>query len=196
MRRMMIALTGALLAAGLLSTVALQAQAQSAELSVLDRNKATVTQFVDGDLIQLKIKLPSRAPQPTRLTFAMDQATTPIAECTVPANGESCETAPLASLGWAWDKDGQPRRERTIRALADGTAVATAQVRISPRPVVLAHGFIGSADAWSAYLGPDGFLGQRGYPHKARSSWSSHDEASARRLWEVSEELTGAKYSI
>jgi pimeloyl-ACP methyl ester carboxylesterase len=155
---MMIALTGALLAAGLLSTVALQAQAQSAELSVLDRNKTTVTQFVDGDLIQLKIKLPSRTPQPTRLTFAMDQATTSIAECTVPVNGESCETEPLTSLGWAWDKGGQPRRERTIRALTGNTAVATVQVRVSPRPVILAHGFIGSADAWSAYLGPNGFL--------------------------------------
>jgi hypothetical protein len=83
---MMIALTGALLAAGLLSTVALQAQAQSAELSVLDRNKATVTQFVDGDLIQLKIKLPSRLCNDS-LTFAMDQAN-PIAECTVPVTGE------------------------------------------------------------------------------------------------------------
>lgn len=46
------------------------------------------------------------------------------------------------------------------------------------------------------YIGPDGFLGQRGYPHKARSSARSHNEATAQRLWEVSEELTGVEYGI
>ncbi len=46
------------------------------------------------------------------------------------------------------------------------------------------------------YVGPDGFLGQHGYPHLARSSKSSHNEALARRLWEVSEKLTGIEYDI
>ena len=46
------------------------------------------------------------------------------------------------------------------------------------------------------YIGPDGFLGQRGYPHKARSSKRSHDEGTAQRLWEVSEELSGVAYQI
>jgi NAD(P)-dependent dehydrogenase (short-subunit alcohol dehydrogenase family) len=46
------------------------------------------------------------------------------------------------------------------------------------------------------YVGPDGFLAQRGYPHLARSSQRSHDEATAERLWKVSEELTGVEYDI
>ena len=46
------------------------------------------------------------------------------------------------------------------------------------------------------YIGPDGFLGQHGYPHKARSSKGSHNEATAEHLWDVSEELTGVKYDI
>lgn len=46
------------------------------------------------------------------------------------------------------------------------------------------------------YTGPDGFLGQRGYPHKARSSPGSHNEAAARQLWQVSEGLTGVEYDI
>ena len=46
------------------------------------------------------------------------------------------------------------------------------------------------------YIGPDGFLGQHGYPHKARSSRSSHDEKTADRLWKVSEQLTGVTYDI
>lgn len=44
------------------------------------------------------------------------------------------------------------------------------------------------------YIGPDGFLAQRGYPHHARSSPRSHDQELARRLWEVSEELTQIYY--
>jgi NAD(P)-dependent dehydrogenase (short-subunit alcohol dehydrogenase family) len=46
------------------------------------------------------------------------------------------------------------------------------------------------------YIGPDGFLGQRGYPHKARSSGRSHDQDTAQRLWEVSKELTGIQFDL
>jgi len=46
------------------------------------------------------------------------------------------------------------------------------------------------------YIGPDGFLGQRGYPHSARSSKRSRDEGTAKRLWEVSEELSGVEVEI
>jgi NAD(P)-dependent dehydrogenase (short-subunit alcohol dehydrogenase family) len=46
------------------------------------------------------------------------------------------------------------------------------------------------------YIGPDGFLGQRGYPHKTWSSPSSHSLETARRLWEISEQLTGIQLSL
>jgi NAD(P)-dependent dehydrogenase (short-subunit alcohol dehydrogenase family) len=46
------------------------------------------------------------------------------------------------------------------------------------------------------YIGPDGFLGQRGYPHKARSSRRSYDAETAQKLWEVSEELTGSRFEL
>jgi NAD(P)-dependent dehydrogenase (short-subunit alcohol dehydrogenase family) len=46
------------------------------------------------------------------------------------------------------------------------------------------------------YIGPDGFLGQRGYPHKARSSRASYDLEAAKRLWEISEEITGVSYEL
>jgi NAD(P)-dependent dehydrogenase (short-subunit alcohol dehydrogenase family) len=46
------------------------------------------------------------------------------------------------------------------------------------------------------YLSPDGFLGQRGYPYVGFSSPLSHNQALARRLWQVSEELSGVKYDI
>jgi NAD(P)-dependent dehydrogenase (short-subunit alcohol dehydrogenase family) len=42
------------------------------------------------------------------------------------------------------------------------------------------------------YFGPDGFAEQRGYPKVVASSAASHDTDAQRRLWTVSEELTGA----
>ena len=41
------------------------------------------------------------------------------------------------------------------------------------------------------YVGPDGFMEQRGHPEVVRPSDAARDEEVARRLWEVSEELTG-----
>ncbi|MCW2685483.1 MAG: putative oxidoreductase [Mycobacterium sp.] len=46
------------------------------------------------------------------------------------------------------------------------------------------------------YYGPDGFGQQRGYPKLVASSDQSHDAALQRRLWAVSEELTGVVYPI
>jgi NAD(P)-dependent dehydrogenase (short-subunit alcohol dehydrogenase family) len=45
-----------------------------------------------------------------------------------------------------------------------------------------------------AFVGPDGFLEQRGHPKLVSARRAAHDEAVARRLWEVSEELTGVRY--
>lgn len=44
------------------------------------------------------------------------------------------------------------------------------------------------------YIGPKG--GMRGYPAKAMSNNKSYDEALAKRLWKVSEELTGVVYEF
>jgi NAD(P)-dependent dehydrogenase (short-subunit alcohol dehydrogenase family) len=44
------------------------------------------------------------------------------------------------------------------------------------------------------YVGPDGFMENRGHPKKVRSTARSHDAESARRLWELSEKLTGVRY--
>lgn len=48
-----------------------------------------------------------------------------------------------------------------------------------------------------SYIGPDGFMQQRGKRATVvGSTRASRDEAVAKRLWEVSEELTGVKYSL
>lgn len=44
------------------------------------------------------------------------------------------------------------------------------------------------------YIGPDGKNEQKGYPHKADRSQFAKNTADAKRLWEVSEKLTGISY--
>jgi NAD(P)-dependent dehydrogenase (short-subunit alcohol dehydrogenase family) len=44
------------------------------------------------------------------------------------------------------------------------------------------------------YYGPNGFMGMRGGPERQRSSERSYDRGTARRLWSVSEDLTGVAY--
>ncbi|SOX51988.1 short chain dehydrogenase [Mycobacterium ahvazicum] len=46
------------------------------------------------------------------------------------------------------------------------------------------------------YYGPDGFAETRGYPKVVASSAKSHDTERQRRLWAVSEELTGVVFRI
>jgi NAD(P)-dependent dehydrogenase (short-subunit alcohol dehydrogenase family) len=52
-------------------------------------------------------------------------------------------------------------------------------------------------DATNAqYYGPDGFGETRGHPKVVKSSAQSHDQDIQRRLWTVSEELTGVTYPV
>ncbi|WP_435101378.1 oxidoreductase [Halarchaeum sp. P4] len=46
------------------------------------------------------------------------------------------------------------------------------------------------------YIGPGGFMQMRGAPEKQSSSDASYDRESARRLWSVSEDLTGVTYDL
>ena len=47
-----------------------------------------------------------------------------------------------------------------------------------------------------AYVGPDGFGEFRGHPHLTTPSAAARDEDVARRLWAVSEELTGVRFEL
>jgi hypothetical protein len=43
-------------------------------------------------------------------------------------------------------------------------------------------------------LGPDGFREMRGNPIKVASNAKSHDASIAKKLWDISEKLTGIKF--
>jgi len=45
-----------------------------------------------------------------------------------------------------------------------------------------------------AFIGPDGFMEQRGYPHIVTATGRAYNEADWRRLWEISVQLTGVSY--
>jgi len=46
------------------------------------------------------------------------------------------------------------------------------------------------------YVGPDGWMELKGNPVKVDSNEASHDKESAKKLWEVSESLTGVKFEV
>jgi len=81
----------------------------------------------------------------------------------------------LAVMRWA---------NRKVAQSAAMGALPTVYAATSPR----VHG--------GDYIGPDGLLGLRGFPRKAQSSAASHDGETARKLWLVSEELTGVHYAF
>jgi NAD(P)-dependent dehydrogenase (short-subunit alcohol dehydrogenase family) len=82
--------------------------------------------------------------------------------------------------------------------------------RLMGRGMALANRFFSQTDAMGAlgqlfaatspdavpgeYYGPDSFFGLQGYPTKASTSKAARKDADARRLWDVSEELTDERY--
>jgi hypothetical protein len=47
-----------------------------------------------------------------------------------------------------------------------------------------------------SYVGPDGFKESRGHPTLVGRSAAARDAETARRLWELSEELTGVRFPL
>lgn len=81
----------------------------------------------------------------------------------------------------------QPATYRLFGIIAqDAAAGALPTLRAATDPAVLG----------GQYYGPEGFGQMRGYPKVVQSSKKSHDVDLQRRLWAVSEELTGVVYPV
>ncbi|MBI3913186.1 MAG: alpha/beta fold hydrolase [Chloroflexi bacterium] len=143
------------------------AQVQRATLAVLDRSNSPISKLTDGDFIKLSVKTAAKADKPTRVSFSFDTESTSIAECTIQAGSDGCQTELFPTLGWYWSQDGQPRVKRLIRVnSAELPGSETTEVQVAARPVVLLYGLQGSSDDWHNYTGSSGFLtsiGLRGY---------------------------------
>ena len=140
-------------------------QGDPAILTILDQNGQSISQLTDGDTIRLRLVLPSAAGQTTQVTFLFEGTETFLAECTLPLGKTTCESESLASLGWYWDRNGAPQASRIITARADGKQLASsAPLQVTPRPVVMVHGFSSTWEAWVNYSGPSGYLAAVGVP--------------------------------
>lgn len=135
------------------------------QVSLLDRNGGVVDSIVDANEVQLRIRLGVPEDAEIKVEFRSPDLTKPLGECTVQAGADSCETSPFRALGWYWSRDGNRTPQRTISAFVDGNqAIGSLKVSVTPRPVVMVHGFNADYKTWAAYLGPQGFLAELGLP--------------------------------
>jgi pimeloyl-ACP methyl ester carboxylesterase len=136
-----------------------------ASLVVLGADEsAPRTVLTDGDMLRISVTLPTIADAAFDIPVLLDGFT--IGTCIVPSGSDRCVTTPIRALGWAWDSQGAPAHTRRLTAGAPEAPLAEASLRIAPRPVVLVHGLMSSAETWDSYKGPAGFLasiGLRGF---------------------------------
>jgi NAD(P)-dependent dehydrogenase (short-subunit alcohol dehydrogenase family) len=125
----------------------------------------------------------------------------------------------LANLLFALELDRRlSAAESVVKSLAAHPGYAATNLQTAAAPavdrlamVVLNKTFAQSADRGAlptlyaatvpdlpggTYVGPDGFAEQTGYPKIASPAGAARNEETARRLWEVSEELTGVRFSL
>lgn len=127
-------------------------------LSVLDSEARATTAITDGDLISLRADLPKAASETTVLSFALEPDQE-LASCRVSVGETGCSSPPQHALGWYWSRSGEPQANVRLKVVTSRSeTVAESIIEISPRPVILVHGYNSSAATWQAYLGEDGFL--------------------------------------
>lgn len=90
----------------------------------------------------------------------------PITACdiSVAPDGEASCTARAVADGWAWESHRRVEQRTLYATLTGHEVVASVEVSVQPKPVVLVHGFTSDAATWSAWTGPDGFLARWGIP--------------------------------
>jgi pimeloyl-ACP methyl ester carboxylesterase len=139
------------------------ALAQStAALTILNRDGAPVDAITDGDRIQLRLSLPATLTDSAQVQFLLEDSI--VATCVIPAGAAECATDPFLSLGWHWTASGAAMPERTLRATTGGQEAAVVTLPVAARPVVMVHGFVSTWEAWTTYLGPQGYLALAGIP--------------------------------
>jgi pimeloyl-ACP methyl ester carboxylesterase len=141
----------------------------SPQVTMLNQAGDAVTALTDGDLVRFMVNMPEAVKQPTSFSIALDNESTRIAACRIPTNQRSCTTRPVGTLGWYW-QEGKVMPKRMLHlfdaTLANGSSTASLEIALSPRPVVLVHGFGSDYTTWLKYLGPSGYLallGVRGF---------------------------------
>lgn len=137
-------------------------QTESAIVSLLDREGAAVTSIVDGDQIRLRMEWRNTEATSVTIHFGFADQAQSLAECSIPAGEDSCETAPFHALGWYWSAEGSAMPVRTVTASVGEQVIGSLTISIAPRPIVMVHGYNSGYRTWDAYLGQDGYLAELG----------------------------------
>jgi NAD(P)-dependent dehydrogenase (short-subunit alcohol dehydrogenase family) len=87
---------------------------------------------------------------------------------------------------------GPPAYERTIFAVANRILAQSAEMGALPELYAATRPYLDGG----LFVGPDGFDEQRGHPRVVAPVKRGQDQASAERLWTVSEDLTGVEYEF
>jgi NAD(P)-dependent dehydrogenase (short-subunit alcohol dehydrogenase family) len=85
-----------------------------------------------------------------------------------------------------------PQPDRFLMAITNRVLAQSAKMGALPLLYAAAY----PALEGGTYVGPGGFFEQRGHPEQVEASKAAHDQEAARRLWEVSERLTGVTFRI
>ena len=154
-------------AMALVTLLMVSASAQPAnEITLLNQADNATSTLTDGDLIRLAVELPEAVRESIITSFYLDSNTHHIADCTIPTGGRGCTTAPVGTLGWYWDHNEQVKPNHTVYAIEYAISgwlrIASIEVSVNPRPVVLVHGFGSTYTIWNSYLGPSGYLARVG----------------------------------
>jgi pimeloyl-ACP methyl ester carboxylesterase len=132
-------------------------------ITLLDKIGQPTTSLIDGDTISLKIEFPDPVTAEIQVDFLLTGLDDLVADCHIPAGGRSCESASFSALGWYWHPDGTPAPQQSLSARLNGQQASASQtVSVTPRPVVMVHGFNADFHTWDNYLGPDGYLASLG----------------------------------
>lgn len=139
-------------------------QQDTANLSILNREKQPVTQITDGDTVQIEVTLPHPVTEQQKVNFNLGHDSSIVGSCVITSGRSSCTTDTFPSLGWSWNSDGSLQTIRVVRAIHEnGELIAQSNpINVRARPVVIVHGFISNWQTWSHYLGPDGYLASIG----------------------------------
>ena len=101
-----------------------------------------------------------------------------------------------AHPGWAATNlqfNAPPPHERLLLRFVLNPLIAQSE-EMGALPILYAATMPGVASG--SFIGPDRLGGFRGYPTPVRASASANNPELARRLWQVSEELTGVRYDL
>ena len=139
-------------------------QQTTTTITILDRDQQAVTRIRDGDTIRIQITFPTPATEQQKVNFKLGNDSLIVGSCVMTSGKTGCATDAFPALGWSWDSHGSRQTTRIVQAFKeDGEAVAqSSPINMSPRPVVMVHGFLSNWQTWAPYLDPGGYLASLG----------------------------------